>query len=77
MSSKWLEVPLKKQETLKWINKVPASPVEHVVYKGVSSMSILDWLSDKCAKDGCEGTYEFELNGGGTCNTCGDKIPCF
>lgn len=32
---------------------------------------------DKCQKDGCNGEYIYSLNGGGTCNICGDKEPCY
>lgn len=34
-------------------------------------------ISDECERDDCDGHYEFDFNGGGTCDKCGNKIPCF
>jgi hypothetical protein len=34
-------------------------------------------ISDDCDNEGCDGKYEYSFNGGGTCNKCGNCIPCF
>lgn len=34
-------------------------------------------ISDECEREKCSGTYKFSFNGGGTCDKCGHKIPCF
>lgn len=40
-------------------------------------MSDLDWITDDCEQEECDGKYDYEFNGGGTCNKCGHKIPSF
>lgn len=39
-------------------------------------MSSLDWITNECEKEECNGEYEREMEGGGTCNECGHKTPC-
>ena len=34
-------------------------------------------FSAKCEKEDCKGKYNYSINGGGTCNKCGHKVPSF
>jgi hypothetical protein len=37
---------------------------------------MLDGLTDDCEKIGCDGKYEYSIDGGGVCDKCGDRQPC-